>query len=134
MIDRLACDLTAESRRRLATLGAVDPDGIRNCDRPVIGFGTAMAEDNAAIRGFLRARLYRHWKVNRMSVKARQVTASLFSVLSGDVSLLPGGWRERAESAGAEHSYRVVADYVAGMTDRYAIEEHRRLTDPAVPG
>ena len=104
----------------------------------MVGFGSRMAEDNAAIRSFLHARVYRHWRVSRMTMKARQVTASLFSILSANTGLLPDGWRERAvagsEVGDARHTHRVVADYIAGMTDRFAIEEHRRLTDPAIPG
>ena len=134
VIDVLARDLAGESRRRLAALDATDADGVRHHRTPVIGFSAAMAADNAAIRDFLYARLYRHWRVNRMSVKARQVTASLFSVLSADSALLPDGWRDRAASGAPADAARVVADYIAGMTDRFAIEEHRRLTDPAIPG
>ncbi|WP_428393585.1 deoxyguanosinetriphosphate triphosphohydrolase [Lichenicoccus sp.] len=134
VIDRLASDLTEESRRRLAALAPRDADAIRRHDRPVIGFSAVMAEQNAAIRSFLHARLYRHWRVNRMTVKARQVTATLFSILSENPGLLPDGWRENAVIEGGEAAHRVVADYIAGMTDRFAIEEHRRLTDPAIPG
>ena len=134
VIDALTTDLVLESRRRLASLGAADADAIRRGNRPVIGFGAAMAADNAEIRAFLHTRLYRHWRVNRMSVKARQVTASLFSVLSGNIALLPDAWRDPPEAGDSAHAYRGVADYIAGMTDRFAIEEHRRLTDPSIPG
>ena len=134
VIDALTTDLVLESRRRLSSLAAVDADAIRGSDRPVIGFGSAMAADNAEIRAFLHTRLYRHWRVNRMSEKARQVTASLFSVLSGNLALLPDGWRDPPEPGDPAHAVRGVADYIAGMTDRFAIEEHRRLTDPSIPG
>ena len=139
VIDRLASDLTQESRRRLAALAPRESDAIRRHDRPVIGFSAVMAEQNAAIRSFLQTRLYQHWRVNRMTVKARQVTATLFSILSENPGRLPDGWREHAmvegvAAAGAAGVHRVVADYIAGMTDRFAIEEHRRLTDPAIPG
>ena len=134
VIDILASDLIAESARRLAALDAADADAVRHGDGPVIGFSAAMAQDNAAIRTFLYARLYRHWRVNRMSMKARAITGSLFSILSGDTSLLPDGWRDQARDGDPDHAHRMVADYIAGMTDRFAIEEHRRLTDPAIPG
>ena len=133
VIDRLASDMIAESRRRLATLEAADADAIRRHASPVIDFSPAVREHNASIRAFLYERLYRHWRVARMTLKARQVTAGLFEILAGNPMLLPGGWRERAARDPAD-APRVVADYIAGMTDRFAIEEHRRLVDPAIPG
>ncbi len=134
VIDTLATDLIAETRRRLQRLAPVRAEQIRRSAEPVVGFSPAMAEANASIRVFLHARVYRHWRVSRMTMKARQVTASLFSVLSGNIALLPDGWREQAQAGDPWHAHRVVADYIAGMTDRFAIEEHRRLTDPSIPG
>ena len=134
VIDRLTSDLTEESRHLLAALAPMEADAIRRHDSPVIAFSARMQGQNAAIRSFLHARLYRHWRVNRMAVKARQVTATLFSILSGNPGLLPDGWREAALAGGEAAAQRVVADYIAGMTDRFAIDEHRRLTDPSIPG
>ena len=138
VINMLANDLIAETRRRLQAAAPRNAEQVRRHAAPMVGFGPRMAEDNAAIRSFLHARVYRHWRVSRMTMKARQVTASLFSILSANTGLLPDGWRDRAvagsEVGDARHTHRVVADYIAGMTDRFAIEEHRRLTDPAIPG
>ena len=134
VIDVLTSDMIAESRRRLAQLDASHSDAIRRHSAPVIAFSPAVGEQNAAIRAFLYARVYRHWRVTRMTVKARHVTAALFRILSGQPGLLPDGWREPAEDGDAAAAHRVVADYIAGMTDRFAIEEHRRLTDLATPG
>ncbi len=138
VIDMLATDLIAETRRRLQAAAPQSAEQVRRHPSPMVGFGARMAEDNAAIRSFLHARVYRHWRVSRMTMKARQVTASLFSILSANIGLLPDGWRERAVAGGdlgdGRQAHRVVADYIAGMTDRFAIEEHRRLTDPAIPG
>jgi dGTPase len=69
-----------------------------------------------------------------MTSKARRVTSELFHLLHENTSLLPDDWRPMAGDAGSERAARTVADYIAGMTDRFAIEEHRRLTDLAVPG
>ena len=138
VIDMLATDLIAESRRRLQAAAPQSAEQVRRHPGPMVGFGSRMAEDNAAIRSFLHARVYRHWRVSRMTMKARQVTASLFSILSANPALLPDGWRDRAKAetttGDGGQVHRVVADYIAGMTDRFAIEEHRRLTDPAIPG
>jgi len=134
VINALTLDLITETRRRLS---AADPDSaaaIRRSERPLVGFSPAMAARHAEIRAFLFARLYRHWRVNRMTLKAREVVASLFRILAGNPGLLPDDWREPALGGDEREAHRVVADYIAGMTDRFAMEEHRRLTDLAVPG
>ena len=130
VINGLATDLIEESRRRIRVLGPADADAIRGASEPVIGFGPAMDAANRAIKEFLHARMYRHWRVNRMTAKARRVTESLFTLLHGDTSLLPDGWRARAGAVSDARAARVVADYIAGMTDRFALDEHLRLTDP----
>ena len=134
VIDTLATDLIAETRRRLQRLDPGTAEQIRRSVDPVVCFSPGMADDNAAIRAFLHSRVYRHWRVSRMTMKARHVTASLFSILSGNLVLLPDGWREQALAGDVSQAHRAVADYVAGMTDRFAIDEHRRLTDPSIPG
>jgi dGTPase len=99
-----------------------------------VGFSPAIAEANYAIKEFLRARMYRHWRVNRMTVKARRLTEELFAILHADPSLLPDGWRAQAGEGQPSQAAGVVCDYVAGMTDRFAQEEYKRLTDIAMPG
>ena len=134
VINRLARDLIEESRQRLTVLAPGDADAIRGAAGPVIGFSPAMGDANQVIKQFLHARMYRHWRVNRMTAKARRVTEELFTLLHGDTSLLPDGWRSMAEVGGGPapdaRAAQVVGDYIAGMTDRFALEEHLRLTDP----
>ena len=134
VIDQLARDLADETRRRLRKLNPADCAAVRRARQPVVGFSPAMAEANEAIKEFLRARMYRQWQVNRMSAKARRLTEQLFTLLVDDVSTLPDEWRGRAGEADPRRAALTVADYVAGMTDRFAVEEHRRLTDPSMPG
>ena len=134
VINAFAMDLTEESRRRLAKLDPADAQAIRHAKAPVIAFSPAMAEANCAIKEFLFARMYRHWKVNRMSAKSRRVTEALFTLLHDDPSLLPDGWRARAGETDGARAALTVADYIAGMTDRFALEEYRRLTDPFTTG
>ncbi len=93
-----------------------------------------MAEKNLTIKEFLFARMYRHWRVNRMTAKARRVTGALFSLLHADPSLLPDDWRGRAGEPGTHRAAQTVADYIDGMTDRFARDEYIRLTDLSVPG
>jgi dGTPase len=126
--------LLGETRRRLDALGPGDSDAIRRARQPVVAFSPPMAEANQVIKDYLMARMYRHWRVNRMTRKARLVTEELFRVLHADPSLLPDDWRGRSGGAGTARAATTVCDYIAGMTDRYAMDEHRRLTDLSVPG
>ena len=130
VINAFATDIIEESRRRLHALDPADADAIRRAKQPVVAFSPAMAEANRAVKEFLFAHMYRHWRVNRMTNKARQVTEDLFGLLHGDVSMLPDGWRTQAGVRDGPRAALTVADYIAGMTDRFALEEHRRLTDP----
>ena len=132
VIDGLVSDLVAETRRRIEALAPRDADAIRAAPGPVVGFSPAMAQANRAIKEFLFARMYRHWRVVRMSNKARRVTEELFGLLHETPTMLPDGWRALAGEGDPARAAPVVADYIAGMTDRFALEEHRRLTDPFV--
>ncbi len=134
VINAFAIDMTEESRRRIAALEPADSDAIRRATQPVVAFSPAMAEANRAVKEFLFARMYRHWKVNRMTNKARRVTQELFGLLHDDTSMLPDGWRARAGVGDEPRAALTVADYIAGMTDRFALDEHRRLTDPFTIG
>ena len=133
VINALATDMVTESRRRLDALAPGSADDIRHARGPAVGFSPAMEADNAAIKGFLRARMYRHWRVNRQSAKARRVTEALWRLFFAQPDLLPDHWAARA-GPGEHDAARAVTDYIAGMTDRFAIDEHRRLTDPYSSG
>ena len=134
VINRLVNDLVAETGRRIAALDPAGPDDIRHASGPVVGFSEKMAEANRVIKEFLFARMYRHWRVNRMTAKARRVVADVFALLHGHTGLLPDDWRARAGEGDSSRAAAVVCDYIAGMTDRYAREEHLRLTDLSVSG
>ncbi len=134
VINALISDLLAASRSRLAALAPGSADDIRRAKTAVIAFSAAVADANQAIRAFLFARMYRHWRVNRMTSKARRLTEELFRMFHGDPGLLPNEWRARAGEPGSARAAMIVADYIAGMTDRFAMDEHRRLTDIAISG
>ena len=110
-----------------------DVEAIRDARLPVILFSEKLAAANAAIKAFLFERMYRHWRVNRMSHKAQGVTNTLGSLLLAKPELLPDDWRVLAGDANSLQAAVAVRDYVAGMTDRYAMQEFARLTDPSVP-
>jgi len=129
VIHALVTDLIAETRRRIAKLNPADSDAIRRAGTPVVAFSPAMAEANRVIKEFLFAHMYRHWRVNRMVAKAKRITAEIFALLHADTGLLSADWRGRAGEGGTARAATAVCDYVAGMTDRYARDEHLRLTD-----
>jgi dGTPase len=130
VINAFATDLIAETRRRLAKVAPASADAVRRAKQPMVVYSPAMAEANRAIKEFLHARMYRHWRVNRMSSKSRRVTEALFQLLHEDTSLLPDGWRALAGGGDPARAALVVTDYIGGMTDRFALEEWQRLTDP----
>jgi dGTPase len=86
-----------------------------------------MAEDLSVLRTFLMERMYRHWKVNRTRSQARRILAEMFQLFMHEPDVLPNEWFERARMRDEAGRARVVCDYIAGMTDRFAIEEHRKL-------
>ena len=134
VINRMVNDLVAETGRRITDLDPANADDIRQAKRPVVGFSEPMAEANRVVKEFLFARMYRHWRVNRMTAKARRLVAEVFTLLHGQSGLLPDDWRARAGEPGTPRAAAVVCDYIAGMTDRYARQEYLRLTDLSVSG
>ncbi|MEY3975010.1 MAG: hypothetical protein RLZZ33_65 [Pseudomonadota bacterium] len=134
MIDRVVRDVVAASAARLADAGPPSIDAVRAETAPLIVMSDAVREEHLELKRFLNTHLYRHYRVLRMTNKARKVLRELFEVFMQDIDLLPDEHREAAANAERQHEKsgraRVVADYVAGMTDRYAIVEHRRLFSP----
>jgi len=128
LIDRMVRDLVGETGRRLAESGARTVDDIRRLAEPVAAFSPAMRAHDRALKRFLFTRMYRHYRVNRMSSKARRVVRELFQLFLAEPECLPLEWRALT-GAGAAETARIVADYLAGMTDRFALDEHRRLFD-----
>ncbi len=134
VINLMVQDVVDEAGRRIEALGPRSADDIRAAGRPVVTFSPRMQEANQAIRAFLFERMYRHWRVNRQIQKSKRVSQLLFQLLHGGPQMLPDEWRRRAGEPGSQGCAQLVCDYIAGMTDRYALEEHKRLTDPNVPG
>jgi len=122
MINTLVTDLIVESRARIAAAKPASLDDVHRAE-PLIGFSDAIAVEQRELKRFLFANLYRHYRVMRMSEKARRVVTDLFAAFIAEPGLLPPQDQERA----AIDAPRAIADYVAGMTDRYAMREHRRL-------
>jgi len=129
IINRLVTDLVAHSRERLDQAAPGDIDAVRQAGRPLIAFSAGVAAANTALKRFLFKNLYRHHRVHRMNVKTRRVVTDLFQKLFQDPRLLPPRAR-LPQGADEAARARTVADYVAGMTDRFALDEIERLSDP----
>jgi dGTPase len=127
MIGAMVADVLAETRRR-ATAGKVgSAEDVRELGHALVAFSRDMAEDLSALRAFLMERMYRHWKVNRTRSQARRMLAEMFQLFMGEPDVLPAEWYARTQGRDTGGAARVICDYIAGMTDRYAIEEHRKL-------
>ena len=122
MIDTLVTDLVRASARNIRSHAPDSIEAVRRAP-PLIAFSPRVHEESLTLKRFLRDNLYRHYRVVRMSAKARRVVVDLFGALASDIRLLPPEFQARAHDSAP----RAIADYIAGMTDRYAILEHRRL-------
>jgi len=129
LIDRMVCDLIAETGRRVADGKVKSAEDVRALGRPLVGFSETMSKHDKALKSFLFQRMYRHYRVNRMSSKAHRIVQELFQLLSSEPQCLPAEWQSLAQGSMTQTTGRIVADYIAGMTDRFALDEHYRLFD-----
>ncbi len=127
IINALVQDLLSESERRIQAALPQSVSDVQQAEK-LIGFSAEMAELNHALKVFLRKALYQHYQVLRATLKAKRVVQDLFQIFMNDPRLLPPQFFQRAEHDVA----RAIADYIAGMTDRYAVKEHQRLTVPGL--
>jgi dGTPase len=123
MITAMTADLVETSARLIAEAAPATIDDVRAAP-PLIRFSDAMRAETVALKRFLYANLYRHFQVNRMRVKASRIVRELFDAFLADSVLLPGDYQVQGDP---HKQARKIADYIAGMTDRYAIREHRRI-------
>ena len=122
-------DVIAEAKAGIAEIAPASPDDVRRAGRPIIRFSNAMREKERTLKAFLYANLYRHPSVMAVRAHADTIVKDLFDAYFADPACMPEGWREVLGRATAEVKARHVADFLAGMTDTYAIKEHRRLFD-----
>jgi dGTPase len=124
MITVMAADVVATSAERIGEAAPRSVDDVR-ASAPLIRFSDTMKADTTALKRFLHANLYRHYQVNRMRVKASRIVRDLFDAFMTDPVLLPPDYQDG--TGDLTRQARQIADYIAGMTDRYAIREHRRI-------
>jgi len=129
LIDRMVGDLIGETSRRLGHIAPGSVDEVRALNAPIVDFSDEMRRNDRALKQFLFERMYRHHRVKRMSSKAHGVVHDLFALYLAEPQRLPREWREFAAGPAQPSTARVAADYLAGMTDRFALDEHHRLFD-----
>ena len=127
LIDHMVTDLLATSRARLAAGAPKSADEVRDQGRPMIAFSEDLRAIDKALRAFLFERMYRHERVNRMTDRSKRIVRELFDRYMTDPAALPPEWQQAADGLDSKERARLVADYIAGMTDRYALSAHERL-------
>jgi dGTPase len=135
MIDYVVNDLVDASSAAIAAAAPADVEAVRALPEPLLTFSEQVRAEHLELKRYLRQHLYRHYRVLRMTTKAGRVVHSLFNAMFEDVELMPAEHQEAARrmetESGRTGRARAVADYIAGMTDRFAILEHQRLFDPS---
>jgi dGTPase len=135
MINRVVTDLIETTSAAIAEADPADIDAVREMSEPLVRFSDEIAAEHQELKRFLRDHVYRHYRVLRMTNKAQNVVKRLFETFFERPELLPTEHYEAAHDMesqfGEAGRARAVADYIAGMTDRFAILEYERLFDPA---
>lgn len=135
MINGQVTDLIESTKKNICDMQPADVHQVRAAAKPMINFSHDMQEQNQQLKQFLRVNLYRHYRVRRMAAKAGRILSALFEAFMDDIHVLPPETQDRIKQEGARTEdtlrARVVADYIAGMTDRYSIKEYERLFSPA---
>jgi dGTPase len=123
----MASDVIAETGRRIARASPSSADAVRALGEPLVVFSPQMREKNRVLQSFLSGHMYRHEKVLAIMVRARRIVRDLFEAYMADARLLPQGWREEGLLNDESRHARQVCDFIAGMTDSYALEQHGHL-------
>ena len=127
LISQMVSDVVAETEKRVNENNIQRAEDIRALSYSVAEFSSQMQESHLALKEFLRAKMYRHSEVNRSMSKARRIVKDLFSLFYDEPHLLPEELKELCDKPGSETTARIICDYIAGMTDRFAVEEHKTL-------
>jgi dGTPase len=127
LITRMIEDVIVETKRRAAEIAPASSDAVREAGRPLVGFSAAMAEADRAIKGFLYPKVYRSDRIMRIMTDAERVVRDLFGYYATHYRELPDEWLAGLDPADEASRARRIGDFIAGMTDRYAMIEHARL-------
>ncbi|MDE2445544.1 MAG: deoxyguanosinetriphosphate triphosphohydrolase [Alphaproteobacteria bacterium] len=129
LISAMVADVLAEGQKTLAKSHVKTSDAVRGLGKPVVQFSAQMRENNRVLQQFLSLKMYRHPRVLEIMERAQRVIRDLFNAYMNDEKLLPSDWREDHPISDQSRYARQVCDFIAGMTDRYALDQHKRLFD-----
>lgn len=129
LINKMVTDLVSQTRNNIEEYGVKTADDIRSLGKPLVFFSSQMKKENRELKRFLMQNMYRHYKVNRMASKAGRVVKELFEFFISEPDCLPDEWRVLVTDGEKRKTAEVVADFIAGMTDRFALDEYRRVFD-----
>jgi dGTPase len=129
LINRMVTDLITQTNQNIHAERIEKTDDIRKLGKPLVAFSPAMQDANLRLKTFLMENMYRHYKVNRMASKAKRVVRDLFHFFLAEPQCLPTHWRNLAGAPKSATTAMVVSDFIAGMTDRFALDEYRRVFD-----
>jgi dGTPase len=127
MIGAMVEDVLDQTKRNVVEYGIKQGGDVRALGHPLVTFSSETAEDLSRLRLFLHQRMYRHFRVNRTRSQARRILSEMFALFMAEPGVMPTEWSDRVEGRDQAGRARLVCDYIAGMTDRFAIEEHRKL-------
>ena len=128
LINSLATDLIGESEKRIKEFSINSVEKARKCDVKIIDFSQSLNRQKIALRDFLLKNFYKHYRVMRMANKAKRFIVKLFEIYLSEPRLLPSSYYERAKDKSIRRA--IICDYIAGMTDRYALDEYKKLFEP----
>jgi dGTPase len=129
LISAMVADVLGEGQKNIAKYHVKSSDAVRELGKPLIQFSDQMRENNRVLQGFLTQKMYRHERVMDIMERAQRVIRDLFDAFMNDEKLLPADWREDHPISDQSRYARQVCDFIAGMTDRYALDQHKRLFD-----
>jgi dGTPase len=132
LMSAMVSDVLATTRANIDRLSIKTAEDVRTAGTSIVHFSPEMEQVNKAIKTFLFKHMYRHYKVNRMTSKARRVVRELFDFFLAEPSCMPSVWYAQTDGAGTQRTAEVIADFIAGMTDRFALDEYARIFDPKV--
>lgn len=131
MINRMVADVLATTKANIVRLRISNAENVRHAGQAIVHFSPEMELVNKSVKSFLFKHMYRHYKVNRMSSKAKRVITDLFGFFIAEPNCLPSVWYAQTDGAGTPRTAEIIADFIAGMTDRFALDEHARIFDPS---
>jgi len=129
LISRLIGSVVAEAQKRLDTAQPISADDVRNRDKQLVAFSPDVTKAEAAIKAFLKQHMYRHQRVMRVMGEAEEIVSDLFASYQSEPSKLPPEWQDNIEQESEAARARRIGNFIAGMTDRFALTEHQRLFD-----